>query len=233
VVPANFRRLPEQYSFDLGLVKAEAYVLSQRYEFAKLELGEGKKKHTYRGLGLNARPEAEAPLYDALKVFNDQGQQVSVNDHLSTMAHTNVGAPLDIPKIEETGLFTVDTEACTPVFKQVLSKFRSQFNKVRLLELKPGGVLTSHIDYPYYRGIRLHAILTTNPDCWWEVAGERRQLPADGNFYWMDVGKHHAVWNLGDTSRMVLSVNLNPFIDREGQRRPYMPLLDMIDQGLL
>jgi hypothetical protein len=32
---------------------------------------------------------------------------------------------------------------------------------------------------------------------------------------------------------MVLSVNLNPFIDREGQRRPYMPLLDMIDQGLL
>ncbi len=229
---ANFIKLPECYSIDLDATREHALVLQEKYGFKQLEVSGKKRKFTYRGLSLTSRPNAEDPLYDALRVFSDNEAGLDINEVIGSTSERTAEPKLH--SIRET-FFSEYTEACTPLFRSILDKFKSPLLKVRLLELKPGGVLTSHIDFPYYKGIRIHSILSTNDGCWWEVNGERRQLPADGNFYWMDVGKYHSVWNFGSTPRIVLSVNLSPYQNRDGTMRiePSVSLYDLVNQGLL
>lgn len=80
----------------------------------------------------------------------------------------------------------------------------------------PGGIIPPHIDFPYYKCIRVHAAITTNPDVVWEVEGDTFSIPADGNFYWFDTGRYHAVKNNGRSPRLVLSINILLYQDRNG-----------------
>lgn len=231
-VGANYMQLPTKYSFDRTQALEHATALQQEYGFRQIEVSGRKKKFTYRGLAFTARPNADEPLYDALQVFSDNEVSLDINEIIGSTSERTANPKLHAIKEH---FFSEFTEACTPFFRSILDKFQSPLLKVRLLELKPGGVLTSHIDFPYYEGIRIHSILSTNEWCWWEVNGERRQLPADGNFYWMDVGKYHSVWNFGSTPRIVLSVNLSPYKNRDNTLRidPSVPLSDLVNQGLL
>ena len=128
--------------------------------------------------------------------------------------------------------FDTETEAMHPFFHEVVNRFQHQRTKVRLTKLEPGGILPTHVDFPYYKCVRLHAMLSTNPYVWFNVGGEKFHLPADGRFYWIDAGKHHAVWNLGDTPRYALSVNLLIYKDRHGNvlHQPDEPLFDILDR---
>ena len=107
------------------------------------------------------------------------------------------------------------TEIFGGYIKEVLSKFKSPSTKTRLLNLKRKGVLEPR-RLSYYEQIRVHACIFESPDAWWEVYGERFKIP-DGNFYWFDTGKYHAVWNDGADDRVVLSVNLSVYQDRNGK----------------
>lgn len=231
IVP-NFLRLPQFYEIDREAALHHALDLQKRYGFEQIYVSGKKRKFTYRGLALTARPDTEDPLYDALNVYSDKETQLDINEIIGSTSERVEDRKLH--PIRER-CFSEFTEACTPFFQNILSRFRSPLLKVRLLELKPGGVLTSHIDFPYYEGIRIHCVLSTNEGCWWEVNGERRQLPADGRFYWMDVGKYHSVWNFGTTPRIVLSVNLSPYKNRDGTLRhsPEMSLLDLMTMNHL
>jgi hypothetical protein len=111
--------------------------------------------------------------------------------------------------------FNVKTEIFTGYIAEILSKFKSPLTKTRLLCLKPKGLIAPHVDFPYYEQIRVHACIESNDDTWWEVEGERFKIPSDGNFYWFDTGKYHAVWNDGKTDRTVLSVNLSVYKDKD------------------
>lgn len=230
----NFRQLPAKYNIDLEKVRAAARELKAAYGFRAVSVSGSKKKHSYQGLGLTTRPQAQDKLYDSLQVYGEGEQQLDINQVIHSTSERQDPEHRHRVLISEAA-FSEVTEACTPVFQEVLAKFDSPLLKVRLLELRAGGVLTSHIDFPYYEGIRLHSVLETNDDCWWEVQGERRQLPADGSFWWMDVGKYHSVWNAGSTPRLVLSVNLSFYRWRDGSPRAggTMGFMDILDYGLL
>lgn len=227
-----YLRLNDRYSFELGPAVHYMEELKAKHGFEQLRVSGDKKKFTYRGLGLTSRPNVEDPLYDSLKVYSDAETVLDVNELIHSTSER--AKERKLYTIRETA-FTEKTDACIPFFDNIVSRFRSPLMKVRLLELKPGGVLTSHIDFPYYEGIRIHAVLTRNDDCWWEVDGHRFQLPADGNFYWMDVGKYHSVWNFGSTPRVVLSVNLSVYKNRDGTSRytPYTPLKALLELGMV
>ena len=90
-----------------------------------------------------------------------------------------------------------------------------------------------HVDFPYYQTIRVHSCLYTNPDVVWKVEDEQFQIPADGNFYWFDTGKYHSVVNNGNETRIVLSINLLVYFNRE-KKQIYdhnQDLFDLMDKG--
>lgn len=232
----NFYRFPDTYSFDVTEAREEAAKILEKYPARRFPLrGKGtaqKWKHSYRGVGLTSLPNGTEE--DALNIYvqREDGLQV-VETEAILEATSERSSSRYLPELDES-MFTAESPAMTPYFSNLIKRFKSPVTKVRLLELKPGGVLASHVDFPYYRIIRIHSILETNDGVYWEVDGERRQLPIDGNFWWMDVGKYHSVWNVGKTSRWVLSINLAPFSTRSGSnqflpREPAIPRLDLFD----
>jgi hypothetical protein len=104
--------------------------------------------------------------------------------------------------------FTNPTSILDDYFTEVFGVFKSTVSKASLLDLRPLGWLGSHVDFPYYKTVRLHASISGNENAWYEVNGERFQLPADGNWYFIDTGKYHSIWNNGPSSRITLNVNL-------------------------
>jgi hypothetical protein len=87
--------------------------------------------------------------------------------------------------------------------------FKHSISKASLLELRSKGYLGSHVDFPYYKGIRLHATISGGENAWYEINGEKFQIPADGNWYFIDTGKYHSVWNEGPDDRLTINVNLS------------------------
>ena len=63
-----------------------------------------------------------------------------------------------------------------------------------------------------------------NEDTYYEVEGVKFKIPADGNFYWFDVGRNHAVANNGTADRITLSVNLSVYDNYDSSHN----LMDLI-----
>lgn len=218
-------RLPEHYSFDLDRARAQLTETRKQFELKPFPIRRDspKKRMTYRGLGLSTRPGNDE--YDALHLYGSDGE-LDITEVFSNQAD-NLPSGSKKPGALYEKCFTEKTPAWSGYFAEILGRFRSPTTKVRLLELLPRGVITSHVDFPYYEQIRVHAMLETNDDVWWEVEGEKFQIPSDGNFYWFDTGKYHAVYNDGSTSRVGLSVNLDVYRDRDSSQR----LFDLIDSA--
>ena len=221
-ISPNFLALPDTYSIDLEKAKKEIAALTQKFALApfKFESKDGRVRNrlSYRGIGLTTRPEAEDPLFDSLNLYGSQGRKLDIYQTFAKVSEKLPASERVIEVLDETG-FSELTEACTPYFQFVLSKFKSNYSKVRLLELMPGGQIPPHVDFPYYEGIRVHAVIDSNPDVIWEVNGEQFKIPSDGRFYWFDTGKYHAVSNPGKTPRLVLSINLLVYKNRDGSPR--------------
>jgi hypothetical protein len=231
----NWLKLPECYSFDLERMREQVYAIKNDYGFKPFVVGlkQPKKRLTYRGIGLTARPEAEDPLYDSLRLFSKEGELDIAEQFRKQRDNVAPDARETVELAEKQ--FSEPTVINTGYIAEVIGQFKSSTTKTRLLELAPRGIITSHVDFPYYHQIRVHAVIDTTPDVWWEVEGEKFQIPADGNFYWFDTGKYHAVWNDGKTDRIVLSVNLSVFEDRDGKiiLGPDHDLVEMINEGLV
>jgi hypothetical protein len=221
-IPANFLALPDYYSIDLEQVRQEIQKITELHELRPFRVGSknGRQRNrlSYRGLGLTSRPQASEPLYDSLNLYASQGKQLDIFETFAKVSEKIPGTERVIEILDETE-FSEYTEACSPFFQNILKKFRSPFSKVRLLQLFPGGVIPPHVDFPYYEGIRVHAVIDSNPGVVWEVNGLQFSLPVDGRFYWFDTGKYHAVANRGSTPRLVLSVNLLVYKNRDGSQR--------------
>jgi hypothetical protein len=213
----NYYKLPAYYSFDLATALEEMRKVTTKTPLAPFTFesksGKTRQRKSYRGVGLSYRPQAKEPLYDALDLYTEDGK-LNIYETFSKVA-PNVSAEARIIEPLYENDFTLLTEACTPFFQKIIKKFKSRYTKIRFLELMPGGFIPPHVDFPYYKGIRLHSVLTTNKDVFWEVNGETFQLPSDGNFYWFDTGKYHAVANKGDSSRIVLSINLQVYDEND------------------
>ena len=227
----NFVKLPNMYSFDLQLLQQQVNEIANVHGFKPFPIKKdgSKVRRTYQGIGLTAKPGATDPLYDALRLYGIGGELDITNVFLQqgSKNQNKIAASLNEKDFSE------PTEIYTGYIADVLSKFKSALTKTRLLNLKPKGIIAPHVDFPYYEQIRVHACIFSNKDTWWEVEGEKFQIPVDGNFYWFDTGKYHAVWNDGDTDRVVLSVNLSVYRDRENNAiyDASDRLLDLINSG--
>lgn len=209
-------KLPDYYSFDIDRMREQVLSIKERFGFEAFPIKKDstKKRRTYRGIGLTARAEANDPLYDALHLFGSDGE-LDISESFNKQANALEAEDRTVVPLYEKH-FSEPTEIFTGYIAEVLGRFKSPLTKTRLLELAPKGIITPHVDFPYYEQIRVHAVIATNDDVWWEVEGERFRIPADGNFYWFDTGRYHAVWNDGKTDRIVLSVNLSLYQDRDG-----------------
>jgi hypothetical protein len=193
----NHFKLPEQYSFNLDEMRSHIAQLDQTTKSIQANAA-GRRFSKYRGLGFFARPDSEQPLEDHFTRRDTAHGQVYPDDlHLQNK----------LPDLYEDD-FTEPTQILDDYFAQVFGVFKSKVSKASLLELRAGGWLGSHVDFPYYKTIRLHASISGCDNAWYEVNGERFQLPADGNWYFIDTGKYHAVWNEGPSHRLTLNVNL-------------------------
>lgn len=224
-------KLPDFYSFDLERMRYQVEEIRSAYGFKpfNIRLKDKKIRRTYRGIGLTFRPNAEDPLYDALR-------QSSASEELD-ISETFYKQRMSLSATERhfTPTYELNYSKKNHLYDgyiaETLNRFQSPMTKVRLSELGPRGLLASHVDFPYYEQIRVHAVLYTNKDSWWSVDGDEFQIPADGSFYWFDTGKYHGVWNDGDSARLVLSVNLSVYRDREGKPLygPESGLIELFD----
>lgn len=229
-------RLPVQYSFDLEKARREFELIRSAYPLRPFEVssksGRTRPRLSYRGLGLTSRAQAAEPLYDALSLYGPGDKKLSIFHTFEKVSDRRAPEERVIETLDERG-FDQETEACRPFFSDLLKNFKSPTTKVRFLEMTPGGYIPPHVDFPFYSGIRVHASLYSNPNVIWEVEGEQFTIPCDGNFYWFDTGRYHAVRNDSTENRIVFSVNLTPYFDRNGQ--PRLPsgkdLIELIRDG--
>jgi len=196
----NVFKLPEHYSFDLKEMTAQIDAILAEHDLQSINRNKEEKKYTrYKGLGFFARTEASNPLLDHFTRRDERFGEVYPDD-----LHLNETLPCLIEND-----FVNPTVIYNEYFKQVFSKFKHNISKASLLDLRSKGYLGSHVDFPYYKGIRLHATIKGGENSWYEVGGERFQIPADGSWYFIDTGKYHAVWNQGPEDRLTINVNLS------------------------
>jgi len=205
----NWCQLNNYYSFDKKRLLEEVLQIKKQFKFQSFPLNKNRKMLAYRGICLTAKMKSQDPLYEGLKIFNNKGEL----NLLNTVKKISQGKD---PKLYEKE-FTETTTIYKGYIREIINKFKSLKSKIRILELKRGGLVVPHIDFPYYKHIRIHSVLQTNEKAFWSVGGEEFQIPADGHWYWFDVGKTHAVWNYGKEDRIVLSLNLSIYKNKSGK----------------
>ena len=198
-LPYNVFRLPDHYSFNLEEMQSNIEkLLTTTNTLSITKNQQGSKFSRYRGLGFFSRPDSDSPLEDHF-IRRDQvlGQVYPDDLHLNSQ----------LPDLYEND-FTEPTAILDQYFQKVFSVFKSNISKASLLDLRASGWLGSHIDFPYYKTIRLHASIKGSENAWYEIDGEQFQIPQDGYWYFIDTGKYHSVWNNGPAHRLTLNVNL-------------------------
>lgn len=200
----NFFKLPKYYSFNIDEMNHEIDAILNKFNTSAIKRNsQGKTYNRYKGLGFFAREKSETPLEDHF-LRRDTNHGVVYPDDL----HLNN----ELPMLYEDD-FTSTTEIYNSYFQKIFSLFKSKISKASILELKSKGYLGSHVDFPYYKCIRLHASIRGSENAYYEVGGEKFQIPSDGNWYFIDTGKFHSVWNEGPNARLTLNINL--FIDKD------------------
>lgn len=191
----NWFRLPSSYSFNLDEMRKHISSLNTISITANQD---GRRFSKYRGLGFFSREDSPSPLEDHFVRRDNRYGQVFPDDlHLQSK----------LPDLYEED-FTAPTKILDEYFKKVFDVFKCPVSKASLLELRAGGWLGSHVDFPYYKTIRLHTSIKGCANAWYEVAGERFQIPEDGHWYFIDTGKYHSIWNEGPEHRITLNINL-------------------------
>lgn len=200
----NLFRLPESYSFNIEEMRQEVKTLTDAHStLSIIKNTEGTRFSKYRGLGFYARKDSDNPVFDHF-LRRDRKLGVVYGDDLHLKN--------DLPELVEDD-FTEPTELLNPYFQRVFGVFQSHITKASILELRSGGWLGSHVDFPYYKGIRLHATITGGENAWYEINGEKFQIPSDGHWYFIDTGKYHSIYNYGPGHRTTLNVNLDVYSD--------------------
>lgn len=199
-----FFRLPKHYSFDLEEIKSNIKTIIDEYATISIQRNkEGKQYNRYKGLGFLSRKSVTNSLADHFIRRDLSIGEVYPDDlHLQDK----------LPDLYEDD-FVNPTPIYNSYFKKIFSVFKHKISKASILELKNKGFLASHVDFPYYKNIRLHATIFGGENAWYEVEGYKFQIPQDGHWYFIDTGKYHSIWNEGPTDRLTINVNLTGLTD--------------------
>jgi len=126
--------------------------------------------------------------------------------------------------------FTEKTGIWFPYLDDIVNKFNGTVTQIRLICLRAGHNLgeKQHIDYPWYKGIRMHIPLTDGAEYWWNVYGQNyRVYGAQPHIYFLNTGKPHDARNkLSTIDRYVLNINMIPHTTK-------IPIDQQIQQEIL
>lgn len=204
ILSFNWFKLPDHYSFNIKEMKDQIETLLVNHKTRGISKNAyGKIYNGYKGLGFFARENATSPLDDHFTRRDKNFGEIFLEDLYMNQ---------NLPDLIEDD-FVSPTEIYNQYFKNIFAKFKTKITKASILELRSKGYLSSHVDYPYYKGIRLHAMISGGENSYYEVNGEKFQIPADGNWYFIDTGKFHSVWNEGPNNRLTININLNGLTD--------------------
>ena len=198
----NVTDLPDKYNIDLNRLDEGIKNTLQNFQMIPYTVDAGKagviKVPGYYGLCFKCKKSSKEPLSEGL----------SSNVH----THSNKNEQIDLE-------YTEKTPAWFDYLDEVVSKFRGNVTQIRLIKLEAGHNLlsreqTSHLDYPWYRGIRLHLCITPGVDYVWRVLGKDYHFERSEKLRYLDVGKPHGAVNQhNEVDRFVLNINLAPKLD--------------------
>jgi hypothetical protein len=102
---------------------------------------------------------------------------------------------------------------------RVLASFACPLQTVRLMRLGPGSIIRLHADHDLgfqYGRARLHVPVVTNPDVEFVLDGERVVL-GEGECWYLDLSRPHAVANRGAAARihLVIDAAVNPWLSEQ------------------
>ena len=202
-------RLPDRFSIPVEDLRYQLDQVRSRFKIEPIIVDPetGKRRLTYRGIGLTSRSGSTDPIYEAAQFFSAKGEFVSSAKSMGYSGVSQAGSR----EAEFEKEFAYENEVAPDFVRQLRSLFkRWNLTKVRIMELHPEGRVAPHFDHPYYEQIRFHYVIETNADVFWEVEGHQFQVPNDGSLHWFDTGRIHSVYNFGETVRTVLSLHLCP-----------------------
>lgn len=106
----------------------------------------------------------------------------------------------------------------TPYFQKVLSSFKCEFARVRVMRMAAGTVLAEHLDQMDLRSkiqlARFHVPIVTNPDAYFIFSGERMHMNP-GECWYVEAALPHGAGNLGKEARIHLVIDcvVNDFVN--------------------
>lgn len=190
----DFCQLPSKYDIDIDLLENELRnLLVDGTLMGQYPLPSGGVFPGYWGLCFKSAPGQENPYYDGLKSN-------------SLLAIRRRHAMID----ED---YTVKNDIWFPYLDEIESKFNGQITQVRLIKLDAGCNLgeKQHIDYPWYKGIRMHIPLTPGLKYEWRVLHKQYFAERSPHMYFLDTGKPHDARNKANAvDRYLLNINMIP-----------------------
>ena len=104
--------------------------------------------------------------------------------------------------------------------EELLSRFKGQTTRCRLLITEPKGFILPHMDYNTSYSIRFHIPIQTNEWSFFGIQREKekpelKHLDADGSIWFINQGWKHSAWNFGDTQRIHMVISVMDQIDLE------------------
>ncbi len=206
----DFCQLPEKYNVDVDLISKEISSIMSEHDLRGYPRADGSLFPGYSGICFKSEPESEDPLYDGLK-----------SNSLLNLRHRH-------NYIDEN--FTVKNDQIWfHYLDEIVSKFNGTVTQIRLIKLDAGHNLgeKQHIDYPWYKGIRMHIPLTKGIKYEWRVFHKRYFAEYSPHIYFLDTGKPHDARNSENSiDRYLLNVNMIPnTLD--------IPIHDQIEQQIL
>jgi len=213
----DFCQLPSKYDVDIDFLRFELNKVIENYPLKEypipsdIPMARGNTQKTfpgYEGICFNCVPGSKDPLYDGIH------SNLLIRDH---------DQYVDEDFTEKTGIWF-------PYLDDIVNKFNGTVTQIRLICLRAGHNLgeKQHIDYPWYKGIRMHIPLTDGAEYWWNVYGQNyRVYGAQPHIYFLNTGKPHDARNkLSTIDRYVLNINMIPHTTK-------IPIDQQIQQEIL
>jgi hypothetical protein len=177
------------YSVDLDRMMQDLHYVESITEWPEKRFTKNGRDYSANQIGLNSRPGAEYPWYDANgSLYNKLEKSFLAREH-------------EFTEWNPIGAYT------KTIIDQLSEKFNIKFGRIRYMKLLPKTGLSIHPDAEP----RYHLALQTSPralflDCTQEgdVMAKAYHIPADGYFYKVNTLREHTVFNGGWDPRIHL-----------------------------
>ena len=218
---AHFNKYDLPCAYKLSHIKFDLNKMRQALKPFKNQFTDVYKAN--KGLSLN-HPELASSVKDyffqvsltkcstPVETFAFKNYKIQGKESRSQKYRKAISRRTDFPWLDEHNWNSPTKLFQDSYFYECVKFFKNPAIRVRLTTLKPGSVVTPHIDYDVNYAVRIVAPIYTNEHCWncfWRRGQKIKvHIPADGHPWFLNVGLKHSVENLGKSRRIVFMFSL-------------------------